>query len=222
MTFDPYALLVAFSISLVFLTTYFTLIPSQKTKTPQIASLLFIFGSFALLLLFSKLLGSFGAWIAFDTWQWGPSSILGFLALEVLIWRKWASKQGKVGELLLKRWSFCSPWAQALGRMGCFIAGCCYIQRGIPLNWPFLEGIFLVLLGALLFLSAKYRGTSPTKLFDTYLVASLSARFILEFWRGDFVRGTWAVLSFPQLICLLLLTWLFLDLRREKYHNSGA
>ena len=127
------------------------------------------------------------------------------------------------------------PLFHGFGRLGCFLSGCCYgmpwkygigyakplsfAEPGVPL-FPvqLIEAILNFLLFFLLrrlFLRKRARG----KLLLLYLLVYPSYRFLLEFFRGDRVRGFVGVLSTSQFISLLLIAfsaccWL-LSLRKK-------
>lgn len=218
MLLDPYALFVAVAVSILFITNHFTLL---GCKFPIRRIYLFHCVSFVFLFVVSKFLGTLGARVAYGDWIWGPSSILGFLTLEVTVWRIWARKQSQCGDALLRNWSYLGPLTQAVGRLGCYFAGCCFILPGVQAwNWPLLEASLLLIVALLSFSQRNMK--PPAWLFDRYLLCTLTFRFVLDFLRGDKIRGTWGIISFPQLICLLLLGTLTLDLVRRKYHNKRA
>lgn len=130
---------------------------------------------------------------------------------------------------------------QALGRLGCFSAGCCYglparlpwaltfkdpgslAPLGVPLHPTQLYesaatfGIFLALI--VLRRTERFQG----KLIWVYLLLYSSARFIVEFYRGD-PRG-WAVsqsLSTAQAIGIpVALVAVFMLLRKTRKAQSG-
>jgi len=114
---------------------------------------------------------------------------------------------------------------QAFGRLGCFSAGCCYgapsnswfsvifsdphslAPLGVPLYPTQLTesfGAFLIF-GALLFLRRykKFDG----QLFWLYVVFYAVLRFIIEFFRGDAIRGLYFgnAISTSQLIAIGML-----------------
>lgn len=113
------------------------------------------------------------------------------------------------------------PLFHAFGRVGCFFAGCCY---GVPwehgvsgrvmgsgnvetiTRFPVQlceAGILLVLATVLclLFLKKKFNG----ELMVVYLASYGVIRFILEFLRGDEIRGRFLALSTSQWISVLTL-----------------
>ena len=113
------------------------------------------------------------------------------------------------------------PLFHCFGRVGCFLAGCCY---GIEYNGPFAV-TFTNALGApnhisffpvqlaeaaanlllfILLLAIDGRLKKPLVNFGIYAVIYGILRFLLEFLRGDQVRGVW-LLSTSQWISLLLI-----------------
>lgn len=115
--------------------------------------------------------------------------------------------------------------AQGFGRIGCFFAGCCYGAHTTS-SWFFTEfshslyapnhvklvptqlimsaGDFLICFGLLLYekKKQKYRG----ELIAIYLVVYSIGRFIVEFFRGDLIRGQVGALSTSQFIGLFTVT----------------
>jgi len=115
-------------------------------------------------------------------------------------------------------------FAHAIGRLGCFAGGCCYgiempynhrlaviyppISPGAPSGIPLLavqpiETAFLLALSILLnviFLKGKRKGVSAS----VYLIVYPVGRFILEFFRGDIVRGMYGFLTTSQIISIFL------------------
>jgi phosphatidylglycerol:prolipoprotein diacylglycerol transferase len=114
--------------------------------------------------------------------------------------------------------------AHAFGRLGCFFAGCCF---GAPCSGPFcitfsdahslaplgiplvptqlLEsgGEFLIFALLLAFGRAKrFHG----QIFGSYLVLYAVLRFIMEFFRGDAVRGLYfnGLISTSQILAILI------------------
>ena len=112
-------------------------------------------------------------------------------------------------------------FAQAFGRIGCFMAGCCYGRR-VSSHWGvvFPENSFapsgirifpiqlcfslfdLVLFVVLVLLSSriKFKGG----IFSLYLLFYSAGRFVLEFFRGDVERGKVGILSTSQFVSLIV------------------
>lgn len=115
----------------------------------------------------------------------------------------------------------CLPLGHAIGRIGCFFAGCCY---GMPTDLPIgviftnplsdaptgialvpvqlIESILLVIISLSLFILAKR--LKPLKLVGCYAISYAICRFALEFVRFDSVRGIWSGLSTSQWISIIL------------------
>lgn len=119
------------------------------------------------------------------------------------------------------------PAGHAIGRLGCFFSGCCYgmqlpegstfaiiypeiyAKLGTPTGVPLLPmqlmemGILLILYAVL---ETLYYKTSRVgvSLF-TYIISYGVIRFVLEFFRGDIVRGIAGGLSTSQWISLCLI-----------------
>lgn len=142
------------------------------------------------------------------------------------------------------------PFGHALGRIGCFFGGCCFgmelpagssfaliypewyevfgTKVGVPLlPMQLMEaGMLFILYGVLetLYHLTKKKGVS---LF-TYVFAYGVMRFVLEFFRGDLIRGIGGGLSTSQWISLALMIgggvlmtlMYFLPRRKNKEINT--
>lgn len=116
------------------------------------------------------------------------------------------------------------PLAHSLGRVGCALVGCCYgretnsrfgicytdsvyAPNGIRL-FPVqeVEAVAdLVLFSVLVCILWRQKDSEePPGVFETYLAAYACIRFILEFLRGDSVRGHWGWFSTSQWISLII------------------
>jgi phosphatidylglycerol:prolipoprotein diacylglycerol transferase len=118
----------------------------------------------------------------------------------------------------------------AFGRMGCFLGGCCYGREthydnpfavtfpkqadirlapyvappGIPrLPVQLFESAFLFLLCIVLCVVYRKVKHIPGICAAIYMFAYGVWRFIIEFWRGDTIRGYWAGFSTSQWISVL-------------------
>ena len=157
-----------------------------------------------------SVLGS-GGWVVYG-------GILGGL-LAALIWCKW------------KKWKFmdyfqvlmpCVSLAQGFGRIGCFFAGCCggavtdawygiqfpasslawtTTQKIIPTQLLSSAGDFLIF--AFLMYNLK-KGKHPEDTGAWYLILYSVGRFLVEFLRGDLIRGGIGPFSTSQFISLFV------------------
>jgi phosphatidylglycerol---prolipoprotein diacylglyceryl transferase len=121
------------------------------------------------------------------------------------------------------------PLGHAIGRIGCFLNGCCY---GTPSNLPWsvkMHGEYrhpvqlyesILNLGVYFILLAVYRRKPPGgRVFALYLLLYPTERFMLEFLRGD-ERLLVGTLNAAQVVCLALLAtgvavWFLAPLRRN-------
>ncbi len=109
--------------------------------------------------------------------------------------------------------------AHAFGRVGCFLAGCCYgipFENGVvfhdavsaPNGVPVLPvqlieaGINALLFIALVIVSNKTKIKGRTT--GVYFISYSIIRFALEFFRGDLERGVYGGISTSQIISILL------------------
>lgn len=103
-------------------------------------------------------------------------------------------------------------FGHAVGRIGCFLAGCCY---GAPTTawWgihvhgfdrhptQLLEAGSLVMFGIYLLKSKRPR----VQLIIVYFIGYGILRLVIEALRGDIIRGHWGVLTPSQWISILLI-----------------
>lgn len=148
---------------------------------------------------------------------------------------------GKIHKLqvtdYIRSYIFLIPFIHTFGRIGCFMAGCCY---GIPYKgfgavvYPkeslAPSGVFLFpvqLIEAILLLSisitiyllqAKYEWNYTIEL---YLIAYAIIRFILEYLRYDDVRGTIGNMSTSQLLSLIIIVIMAFHISR-KYNRKAS
>jgi phosphatidylglycerol:prolipoprotein diacylglycerol transferase len=130
------------------------------------------------------------------------------------------------------------PLGHAIGRIGCFLEGCCYGRPAdsfIGVMFPpdsaagcsgvkvlptqLIESFFLFLIFfVILYLSKRKKITG--QLFSFYLVTYGILRFIVEFYRGD-SRGSISALSTSQFISIFaIITGIFI-FYRVKNKNRG-
>ena len=118
--------------------------------------------------------------------------------------------------------TICLAIAHACGRIGCALTGCCFGKEttGIlyfiykdsyvaPCNiklFPVqaIESASIFILALVLLII--YLKNSDFINWPVYFITYSILRFILEFFRGDLIRGTFGILSTSQIISLILLT----------------
>lgn len=147
---------------------------------------------------------------------------------------------GKVHKLpaieYLRNYIFLIPFIHCFGRIGCFLAGCCYgipydgigaivfpegslAISGVPL-FPvqLVEAVSLMIISmTILILQLRFNWKYTV---ETYLITYGIVRFILEFFRYDNVRGSIYMFSTSQWISLLLIVVVIVMLLyRSKMEN---
>ena len=128
------------------------------------------------------------------------------------------------------------PLFHGFGRIGCFFAGCCYgveyagifalpYRIGVNGDWvmrfptQLLEATFEFVLFVALFTQYRKDSTTYNSLLRQYVLCYCIFRFIIEFWRGDEVRGIVCGISFSQVICIVVMTvllvWKLIHKRKD-------
>ena len=109
--------------------------------------------------------------------------------------------------------------AQGFGRIGCFLAGCCYgKETGSPLSVTFTDSSFapngvalvptqiyssiLDFLNYFILLIILKNQKKDGETAAAYLIFYSAGRFVLEFFRGDLARGNVGALSTSQFISI--------------------
>lgn len=147
--------------------------------------------------------------------------IFGILSL-LWYFKKYKIDSGKALDLF----AIVIPFAHMIGRIGCFLAGCCYGKqtnawygmlfpygssthihgegaRVIPTQ--LIEAILLFSLFVFLFVFHRLAKYKKYRLSSLYLMLYGVIRFLLEFLRGDEIRGRWLFLSTSQWISILII-----------------
>lgn len=97
------------------------------------------------------------------------------------------------------------PLFHMFGRIGCFLAGCCF---GIKINGKIVpvqlyEAFGNAVIFVVLLVTQRHSHSSEKQL-GLYMVMYAVMRFILEFFRGDEIRGHLWVLSTSQWLSLVI------------------
>ncbi len=145
------------------------------------------------------------------------------------------------------------PVCQAIGRVGCLLGGCCYggrcdlpwgvvyhsaeahgrtgVPLGVPLHpAPLYEALWslAVVLPLLLLFRSRARHRVPGQITLLYFALYGVGRFLVEYSRGDAIRGLWfgGAVSTSQLLSLTIvptaaLLWVWL-VRRARAAGAAA
>lgn len=134
------------------------------------------------------------------------------------------------------------PLAHAIGRVGCFMAGCCYGRvcdtvvsviytnpiGGAPVGVPvfpvqLLEAVLNLIIFAILLVYTRKKAKSFSSVF-LYLLCYSIVRFTVEYFRADEIRGIFLGLSTSQWISIALfvigIVGFILTRRYDKKHAN--
>lgn len=133
--------------------------------------------------------------------------------------------------------------AQGFGRIGCFLAGCCYgaqtdssfsitftdshyAPNNVPLFPSQLVSSGLNFLHFFVLCAISRKSKNPGTVGACYLIFYSIGRFIIEFFRGDIERGNVGVLSTSQFISIFvgiagILLLLFLNRKGTKKETEA-
>ncbi len=157
--------------------------------------------------------------------EWGGRTILGalfggFVGVEI------AKKALGITVATGDPYAIALPLGQALGRVGCFLGGCCYGKDLAPDSWLYslslvthpaqlYEGVLDLGVAVTLFAIRK-QPRAPGLLFRYYLLSYAAIRFTMDFFRGD-EKQLLGPLSYAQwfvLACAVALTFDVVKRRR--------
>ncbi len=150
---------------------------------------------------------------SFAFWQGGFSLLGGIISL-ILILPWYLKKQGIPVIAFLDRVAIYAPLLQAISRIGCYYAGCCYglisfaCSQSCPTQLASANLLFLLFL--LLYYVIQYKVTRAGQLLCLYLFFMSLERFVIDFWRADRTFIGSNTLSVPQLAALIIITGSFL------------
>lgn len=164
--------------------------------------------------------------------------LLGYIATLYLLCRIKKKDFSEISNII----AVCIPLFHTFGRIGCYLAGCCYGKESssvisLPYRTDFgeefvnripvqlMEACFEAILFAMLFNNYKTKVNNHTEcdnnLLRKYLLCYCVWRFIIEFWRGDELRGVIGIISYSQIICILLLI-ITIYISFEKYYKNQS
>lgn len=202
----------------VLFTLYFK---KNKTSKEEILDLLFV-AIIAIIIgiCFAVLFDNIYKTIKYGpTYHWGFSmtfmgglfgGVIGFVGTYFLYYKR---HHKPIFDKILIIAPACITLAHGFGRIGCFMAGCCYglpTDSWIGITFPevgkviptqLIEAIFLFILSAILILFAFKKITNYTMVI--YMIAYAIFRFIIEFYRGD-DRGQGGGLSPSQIWSIIM------------------
>lgn len=134
----------------------------------------------------------------------------------------------------------CIPLFHSIARVGCFTGGCCFgveahshlsvlyttvvdgkINTAYRVPIQLFESLFELLLFFILLYQINKKEWEKKEILRMYIIFYSVGRFILEFFRGDYIRGLIREISFSQFISIciwfiFLLMYAVDEIRKEK------
>ncbi|MCR5846289.1 MAG: prolipoprotein diacylglyceryl transferase [bacterium] len=154
--------------------------------------------------------------------------LFGALVALLLYYRKYKLDSG----IFFDYFTPAIPLFHAFGRIGCFLTGCChgvvseqfgiaYVNsissaNGVPYFPIQLVGALLELCACIAVTLYERKHHNEGTAIKFYLLIYAIGRFIIEFFRGDTIRGIWFGLSTSQWISIFVLIALAIDIARKK------
>ncbi len=160
----------------------------------------------------------------------------GGLVMLLLVFVWYAKKRKLPTQTLWALFAPAIPLFMVFGRLGCFMAGCCYgkeVPWGIvfPPDSLAVQGVALFpsqlaeAAGQLIlfvFLALAERRIQQKQFLILWYLGSFAVlRFVLEFFRGDTARGIW-LLSTSQWISIVIFAAVIVICGTRLYKNKGT
>ena len=159
-------------------------------------------------------------WEALFVWK-GGLAIMGGILSGALAGVAFCRRRGLDTVITFDVVAWVLPLAQAIGRIGCLFAGCCYGKPcrlpwaivfkdpnslgpvGVPLHptevYHMLSNLLVFGILTYMYPRKRFKG----QILSTYLMLYPVGRFLVEFYRGD-NRGYWGPLSIPQWLSIAM------------------
>ncbi|MFA4889530.1 MAG: prolipoprotein diacylglyceryl transferase [Candidatus Omnitrophota bacterium] len=106
---------------------------------------------------------------------------------------------------------------QAIGRLGCFLNGCCFSKAGVAIQAQIVSSFLLLAIFVFLrFL--QDRPYKPGQVFFSYLLLYSIKRFFVELLRGDNPPFVWSLTLFQlfSIALFLISAWRLIRINRAK------
>lgn len=145
-----------------------------------------------------------------------------------------SSKANKQDLHIMDVLAVCIPLFHSIARIGCFFGGCCFgveSHSHIAINYTttvfnetittyriptqLIEAAFNFCLFLYLLHLFHDEDWESKKILRRYLLLYSIGRFVIEFFRGDLIRGVIYGVSFSQVISVLIWIYLLITVRRE-------
>lgn len=178
---------------------------------------------------------------AMPSWsQMNESGIVFYGGLFGLFLCIYCNKSSHSDKRLINIISVCTPLFHSIARIGCFTGGCCFgvetcshisvlyttvvdgkINTAYRVPIQLFESLMELSIFFILLYQVNKNGWEKRNVLKIYMIIYSIGRFILEYFRGDNVRGLIRGISFSQFVsvCIwfvLLLTFVINETRKRK------
>jgi len=149
------------------------------------------------------------------------------------------SRYSKQDARILNILAVCIPLFHSIARIGCFFGGCCFGREShgpLSINYTtkifgnvvtayripvqLIEAGFNFLLFTYLLHLIRGKDWTNKSILRKYLLLYTIGRFIIEFFRGDLIRGVIHGISFSQVISALIWIYLAIVAKRQIRHEK--
>lgn len=122
------------------------------------------------------------------------------------------------------------PLFHAIGRVGCFLSGCCYgkelsspmvmfgVLKVTRIPTQLIEAVFEMSLFIVILILGRHK--TNYNLLKIYMTSYAVFRFIIEFWRGDTLRGFFLGISTSQIVSICIIIFYLVKSIRTKYNDQ--
>lgn len=157
----------------------------------------------------------------------------------LLISYRLMAKVSKQDMYIMDVLAVCIPLFHSIARIGCFVGGCCFGKEShshIAINYTttvfdevvtayriptqLIEAAFNLILFLYLLHLLRSDEWKCKNILRRYLLIYSIGRFIIEFFRGDLVRGVIYGVSFSQVISVLIWIYLLATVKKERDKKS--
>lgn len=224
----------------VSMSVFIVLIAEKRYSLPK--NIRIVFASAIVVILSARLFGCLSGiyrdvGLGYDvTWNGIKKTGIVFYGglIGLLVSYRFMAKASKQDVYIMDILAVCIPLFHSIARVGCFFGGCCFGKENhshMAINYTttvfdevvtayriptqLIEAAFNLILFLYLLHLLQSDEWKSKNILRRYLLIYSIGRFIIEFFRGDLVRGVIYGVSFSQVISVLIWIYLLATVRKE-------